>query len=129
MEIEIISKMCRHCHIWAFELGFYPIILWNAILRSLKHTNLGLFIACAHISPPCLQKLNKKYPRMHINVHSSGKYIRAMNTPEKPHIYLEKLGFAGVYLFFLFLLQNIDCGYALEPPQRGGSNSYPQSMF
>ena len=25
--------------------------------------------------------------------------------------------------------QNIDCGYALEPPQRGGSNGYPQSSF
>ena len=47
----------------------------------------------------------------------------------KPHFYIEKLGFAGVYLFFLFLLQNIDCGYSLEPPRRGGSNEYPQSMF
>ena len=26
-------------------------------------------------------------------------------------------------------LQNIDCGYSLEPPRRGGSNEYPQSMF
>ena len=34
-----------------------------------------------------------------------------------------------VYLFFLFLLQNIDCGYSLEPPRRGGSNVYPRSMF
>ena len=25
--------------------------------------------------------------------------------------------------------QNIDCGYALEPPRRGGSNTYTQSMF
>ena len=25
--------------------------------------------------------------------------------------------------------QNIDCGYSLEPPRRGGSNQYPQSMF
>ena len=25
--------------------------------------------------------------------------------------------------------QNIDCGYSLEPPQRGGSNEYRQSMF
>ena len=25
--------------------------------------------------------------------------------------------------------QNIDCGYLLEPPQWGGSNRYPQSMF
>ena len=25
--------------------------------------------------------------------------------------------------------QNIACGYSLEPPRRGGSNEYPQSMF
>ena len=25
--------------------------------------------------------------------------------------------------------QNIDCGYSLKPPHRGGSNEYPQSMF
>ena len=25
--------------------------------------------------------------------------------------------------------QNIDCGYSLEPPQRGCSNKSPQSMF
>ena len=30
--------------------------------------------------------------------------------PLEPHFYMEKLGFAGVYLFFLFLLQNMDCG-------------------
>ena len=32
-------------------------------------------------------------------------------------------------IFFIFLLKNIDCGYSLEPPRRGGSNEYPQSMF
>ena len=47
----------------------------------------------------------------------------------EPHFYIAKLGYAGVYLFFLFLLQNIECGYSLEPPRRGGSNVYPQSMF
>ena len=30
---------------------------------------------------------------------------------------------------FLIFAQNIDCGYTFEPPQRGGSNEYPQSMF
>ena len=25
--------------------------------------------------------------------------------------------------------QNIDCGYSLEPPRRGGSNEHPQSMY
>ena len=29
----------------------------------------------------------------------------------------------------LFLLQNIDCGYSLELPRRGGSDVYPRSIF
>ena len=62
-----------------------------------------------------LRKIKKSNPR---NVY-----------PLEPHFYIAKLGYAGVYLFFLFLLQNIDCGYSLEPPRRGGSNVYPQSMF
>ena len=49
--------------------------------------------------------------------------------PLKPHFYIVKLGFNGVYIIFLFSAQNIDCGYLLEPPRRGGSNEYPQSMF
>ena len=49
--------------------------------------------------------------------------------PLKPHFYMVKLGFTGVYLIFLISAQNIDCGYSLEPPRRGGSNEYPQSMF
>ena len=33
------------------------------------------------------------------------------------------------FCVFLIFAQNIDCGYTLEPPRRGGSNEYPQSMF
>ena len=46
--------------------------------------------------------------------------------PLKPHFYIVKL---AVYIIFLISLKNIDCGYSLEPPRRGGSNEYPQSMF
>ena len=50
--------------------------------------------------------------------------------PVKPHLYIEKTGvYRGIHYFFLFLLQSIDFGYSLEPPQRGDSNEYPQSMF
>ena len=49
--------------------------------------------------------------------------------PLKPHFYIVKLGFTGVYIIFLISVQNIDCGYSLEPPRRGGSNEYPQSIF
>ena len=49
--------------------------------------------------------------------------------PLKPHFYIVKLGFIGVYIIFLISAQNIDCGYSLEPPRRGGSNEYPQSTY
>ena len=49
--------------------------------------------------------------------------------PLKPHFYIVKLGFTGVYIIFLISAQNIDCGYSLEPTRRGGSNEYPQSIF
>ena len=46
-----------------------------------------------------------------------------------PHFYIVKLGFTGYTLFFLFLLKNIDCGYSLVPPRRGGSNEFYNLCF
>ena len=34
-----------------------------------------------------------------------------------------------ILIFFQVSAQNIDYGYSLEPPRRGGSNVYPQYMF
>ena len=70
----------------------------------------------------------KSYGRI---VHSAYiKKTRLYNfNPLKPNFYIVKLRFTGVYFIFLFLLKNIDCVYSLEPPRRGGSNEYPQSMF
>ena len=33
------------------------------------------------------------------------------------------------HFFFHISAQNIYCGYSWEPPRRGGSHGYPQSMF
>ena len=41
---------------------------------------------------------------------------------------LKKLQTKNSDIFNTFA-QNIDCGYALEQPRRGGSYEYPQSMF
>ena len=50
--------------------------------------------------------------------------------PHKPHFYIVKLGFKGVYIiFFYFFSKKIDCGHSLEPPRQGGSNECLQSMF
>ena len=48
--------------------------------------------------------------------------------PLKPHFYIV-WGLQGYTLFFLFLLENINCRYSLEPPHQGSSNEYLQSMF
>ena len=79
-------------------------------------------------------------PQGHTNnllIHASVKVIGFIITkpclynfdPLKPHFYIVKLGFTGVFIIFFISAQNIDCGYSLEPPFRGGSNEYSQSMF
>ena len=49
--------------------------------------------------------------------------------PLKPHFYIVKLGFTGVYIIFLISAQNTDWGYSLEQPRRGGSNEYHNLCF
>ena len=49
--------------------------------------------------------------------------------PLKPHFYIVKLGFTGVYIIFLISAQNVDCGYSLEPPHQGGSNETKNLCF
>ena len=46
--------------------------------------------------------------------------------PLKPHFYIVKLGFTGVYIIFLISTQNIDCGYSLEPPGPTEKNIRPR---
>ena len=62
----------------------------------------------------------------------------AENTPLRKHAYsnilniltTKKLKFSDKNSdIFHTSGQNIDCRYSLEPPRRGGSNEYPQSMF
>ena len=44
-----------------------------------------------------------------------------------PHIASDKRGIH--IIFFLFLHENICCGYSLEAPRLGASNEYPQHVF
>ena len=37
--------------------------------------------------------------------------------------------FSDKKLWYFISAQNLDCGYSLEPPHRGGSNEYLQSIF
>ena len=51
--------------------------------------------------------------------------------PLKPHLYIVKLGFTGVYIIFIISAQKYRLWVLVrtEPSRRGGSNECPQSMF
>ena len=51
------------------------------------------------------------------------KYIENFTTKKNENFQIK------ILIFFIFPLKKINCGYSLEPPRRGGSNEYPQSMF
>ena len=87
------------------------------------------------ISPKNVDRLTVGYVKFESDFFSSlGLYIRKTYSCSEypllnPTFIIVKLVYAGVYLIFLVLVQNIDCGYSLEQPQRGGSIMYPRSMF
>ena len=57
------------------------------------------------------------------------KYIEKLISKTESLQIKKKSFFFFFFFFFHVSAQNIDCGYSLEPPRRGGSNEYPQSMF
>ena len=72
-----------------------------------------------------LRHIMKLYFFFSICSHSITKTYLYNFDPLKPHFYVVKLGFTGVYIIFLTSAKNIDYVYSLEPPRQGGSNEYP----
>ena len=63
-----------------------------------------------------LNAISSKNPLWIRPWHITKTYLYNID-PIKPHFYIVKLGFTGIYIILLFLLKNIDCGYSLEPPR------------
>ena len=75
---------------------------------------------------PLARKHSEKLPlRKHFHMIYRDFFIEKIENTVKIE------NFNWIFFFYIFLIsaQNIDCGYTLEPPRRGGSNKYPQSMF
>ena len=64
-----------------------------------------------HITKTCME---------HRNTHAIYRFFLGCK--------IENFQYKIVDIFLIFA-QNIDCGHTLEPPRRGGSNEYPQSIF
>ena len=109
----------------------YRINGYNSICRRTETVQIRLH-GCARSSGPSLfaYGIRAVLPRCVSYNKTTITKTRLYNfDPPKPHFYIVKRGFTGVYIIFLFSAQNINCEYSLEPPRRGGSNEYPQSMF
>ena len=61
--------------------------------------------------------LDEHMPMQYTEIFSAEKIVNLIRKNFVSFNMLEPLG------------QNIDCMYMLEPPQQGGSNEYPQSLF
>ena len=67
-----------------------------------------------------VRKLNWMPPLLRKHTYSN---TRMTSQPKKSENFQIKV--SDIFLYFC----SIDCGYSLEPPWRGGSNEYPQSLF
>ena len=86
---------------------------WAVKYRSRSNTDTAVFVIskCKLVPSTCMITITK---------------TRLYNfDPLKPHIYILKLGFTGVYIIFHISAQK----HRLWVLVRGGSNEYPQSMF
>ena len=63
-----------------------------------------------------------------VRMHSITKTCLYNFDPIKPHFYIVKLGFTGVYIIFFYFCSKTQI-VGTHPPRRGGSNEYQQSMF
>ena len=123
----INDEVCRCAVKKTFEIRWhFSLVLLIIITLRFSHWTLKKWLFEQHFV--CIPHYSHRSP---LNGHyiTSRKHAYIILTPLKPHFYIVKLGFTGVYIIFLISVKNIDCGYSLEPPRRGGSNEYTQSVF
>ena len=90
--------------------------------------------ALAHLFSFLHENVRFEYMYPHIcNAEIVFKALHYENTPIqifwKFHHQKWEVFRSKIWFFFHISAQNIDCEYSLEPPRRGGSNEYPQSML
>ena len=84
--------------------------------------SIGVVLELSYRSVLILQSLYTALLYHYLRKHAYSNILKIL-PPKKENF--------QIILFDIFHIsaQNIDCGYPLEPPRRGGSIEYPQSMF
>ena len=109
-----------------FSLDMAQIIY--AMQKPIKWSGISFltyFAHCVFTSPSCVTSSvssARKYHRVPLWEQAYSNILKIL--PPKRWKFSDKNSDV-----FPISAQNIDCGYPLEPPRRGGSNEYPQSIF
>ena len=100
-----------------------------------KKNNLWLSGRCGQISGVMCYHDVYKYANWHIKHNADQSILKSLqkhaysNISKNLQPQKEKKSDKKFWYFFHISAQNKDCWYSLEPPRRGGSNEYQQSMF
>ena len=103
----------------------------NRSLCAMKHCAIMSWILCPHYENIPIQiywKFHHQTENFQIKILITKACLYNFD-PLKPHFYIVKLGFTGVYIIFLISAQKHRLWYSLELPHWGSSNMYPQSIF
>ena len=109
------------------ESGYHNCMFWELIPNGFLFFFLFYTVCFPIRAIENVGSENTKTISLVLNSHSS-LHVREMYTHLIPLLY-SKTGIYRDIQFFLFLIQNIHCGYPLEPPWQGGSYVYPQCVF
>ena len=124
-QVFLLKKASSFCKCKSYSLFFSKNISVYATFndQSFNDTLTNDIVSFEQLGPGTEETVKL------LKSHATTKTYLYNFDPLKPHFYIVKLGFTRVYIIFLISAQNTECEYSLEPPRRGGSNKYPQSMF
>ena len=119
------------CLIEALQMSTHNICFYGEIRKKLSHNYHQILL---------LNKSSARWYFAHAQDESKSEHLthtRRHFSLGVAHIHVPVLLLVhkatdkkGIHIiFFLFLHENIYCGYSLEVPRRGVSNEYPQHMF
>ena len=117
----IFQNICSSLVVLFILTNLFSFYMYNATKTLDLCTTVFLGISTS------LFTLSKE---LHNHLCPSGKHVHIMFTPHTPLLYCKTGVCRGIAIFLIFAPKHrLDCGYSLEPPQRGSSNVCPQSML
>ena len=113
---------------WAFRGLCSLIVVFGTLLYTLSWISPYLFLYCIVNRFSLLFGFKLRFgvshctPQVPLRKHAYSNILKIL-PPKNENFQMKNSD------IFHISAQNINCGYSLEPPRRGGSNEYPQSMF